>query len=212
MNESTNLSKLITYEAYLKEIFTIIRPKRTINTLVDDITKIGKRVAEKCFDSEDDEITRQIEYDKKYNKITGGVFEGFAIIFNHIFQNDPEVGLKFCSATKSNNDFGVDAIGVNANGISCATQIKFRSNIKDLITYEDICKTYTSGQIDFNIDTNKDNSIWVFTTGTVNYIALNRFQNRLKVIDRKLIGTKINNNDSFWEEAWRLVNNLEEMK
>lgn len=212
MNESTNLSKLITYETNLKEIFTIIRPKRTINILVDDITKIGKCAAEKSIDSEYNAITHQIEYDKKYNKITGGVFECFFIIFNHIFQNDPEVGLKFCSATTSNNDFGVDAAGVNANGISCAVQMKFRSNIKDLITYEDICKTYTSGQIDFDIDTNKDNSIVVFTTGTVNYIAKNRFQKRLKIIDRRLIGTKINNNDSFWEDAWRLVNNLEEMK
>lgn len=212
MNDSTNFSKLITYETYLKEIFSIIRPRRTVNSLVDDISNIGKRVAEECIDSEDNETTRNIEYDKKYNKITGGVFECFFITFNHIFQNDPEVGLKFCSATTSHNDFGVDATGVNANGIPCAAQIKFRSNVKDLITYEDICKTYTSGQIDFNIDTNKDNSIWIFTTGTVNHIAINKFESRLKIIDRNLIRTKINNNDSFWEEAWRLVNNLEEMK
>lgn len=211
MDTTKNIQKIKAHKIYLDSLFNLILQKRTLSSLIYNIHKLGKEDSSKLgFDTNDSKYQEQIT--KKYNKITGGLFECFHILFNHVFENDPEVGLKSYSVTTNSTDFGVDATGVNANGIPCAVQVKFRNNINDFITYEDLCKTNTCGQDEFKIDTHRDNSIWIFTTGTVNYIATNRFEKRLKVVDRKLISRKIDNNNSFWEECWRLLQNIEELQ
>lgn len=208
---TTNLLKIKAYETYLNHLFRLGRP-RTFKSLITDINKLGKEESKQLTNSDLNNEEYVNECYKQYTEITGGIFEAFYLIFNYIFQKDPEIGLTHYQATTSSNDFGVDGIGVNANGIKCAVQIKFRTNVSDSITYEDICKTFTSGQIDFDIDTNKDNSVWLVTTGTPNYITTSKLGKRLKVIDRKMIGRKIDNNDSFWEEMWRLLQNTDELK
>lgn len=211
MNTTKNIQKIKAHKIYLDCLFNLVLPKRTLSYLIYNIHKLGKEESSKIIRNGGDKI-HQDEIAECYNKTTGGLFECFHILFNRVFENDPEVGLKCYSVTTNSNDHGVDAVGINSNGIKVVCQDKFRNNVRDLITYGDISKTYTSGQIHFDIDTNKNYSIWLFTTGTPSHILTNDFGLRLKVIDRKLIARKIDNNHSFWEECWRLIQNLEELQ
>jgi hypothetical protein len=115
MNESTNILKLRAYESYLQNIFELIPHNRTCSSIIRDINKLAKDEASKNIGLNFYDAAYKEEFDKYYNKISGGLFECFHIIFKHVFQNDPEVGLKNYKVTTTNNDFGVDATGDNAN-------------------------------------------------------------------------------------------------
>jgi hypothetical protein len=133
----------------------------------------------------------------------GDMLEIFSEIFFKAFENDARFGLKNYEPVKLENDFGVDATGVNVNGHKCAIQVKFRSNPFDDILYSDIAKTYCSGRRQLGLNLDEDNSIFIFTSAHKVTVACNNvMQSTIRLISREVISTEVDNNKSFWEFAY----------
>lgn len=208
---SNNVNLIKTYKPYLDEIFPVIKSDTSLKGLIKDISHIGNSIDECVVGFDKDDPYYTIEFEKKRNEITGGVFQAFHLIFNRIYQNDSEVGLKNYKTIPPSDDFGVDAIGVNAIGNGVAVQDKFRSNRNSIIEYSDLTKTYVSGYYDFNIETRNENSVWLFTTGIPSNVIIKKFGPVIKVIGYDLIDRKIKGKTNFWEEGWRLLQNIDEL-
>jgi hypothetical protein len=111
-------------------------------------------------------------------------------------------------AVQSTEDYGIDGIGINANGDKTVCQVKFKTNPTAQITYADIAKTYTSGKKRHNLPLDKDNTIFVFTTGKDGTSSLMEvFGKQIRIINRKIIANKIDNNKNFWQETENLILN-----
>jgi hypothetical protein len=133
----------------------------------------------------------------------GDMLEIFSEIFFKSCENDARFGLKNYEPVKLENDFGVDATGVNVNGHKCAIQVKFRSNPFDDILYSDIAKTYCSGRRQLGLDLDEDNSIFIFTSAHKATVACNTvMQSTIRLISREVISREVDNNKSFWEFAF----------
>lgn len=142
----------------------------------------------------------------KINTFKGDVFEIFAWMFFKSFENDPSVGLTDYEAINIENDFGVDGKGINANGTKVAVQVKYRSNPKNLISYGDIAKTYTSGRLQLNLNLKRKDSIYVFTNAIdITPPCKEVFGNTIKVLHGKAIDHYIHNNRSFWKFFYKKV-------
>ena len=171
------------------------------STLKDFINAIERQVL--TLDNRDEE---------QCNKFKGDCLEIFAEIFFKAFENDPSIGLKDYSPINIENDYGVDAIGINANNQRVAVQVKYRGNPCDLVLYEEIAKTYTSGTLMLDLDLNERNSIYVFTTAIdITPSCKKVFGNRIVVLNIDIIGDYVRNNKSFWEflyqEVYAYLNN-----
>jgi len=144
--------------------------------------------------------------DELANKYKGDYLEIFAEIFFNAFENDPSIGLKDYTPIAIENDYGVDATGINAVNNKVAVQVKYRSNPRDLVLYEEIAKTYTSGRIALELDLDKMNSIYVFTPAIgVTPACQKVLGNRLVILNIDIIGDYIRNNTNFWEYAFQEV-------
>lgn len=199
-------NKIITYRKYLSELFPQTKTDTSLKGLIRDIKKIGNNIGIAEVGLPKDDFKYDEEFKKKKNEIVGGIFECFCMGFNHVLQNDSEVGLKNYKTTTSNNDYGVDFTGTNAIGTDVSGQIKFRDNPNDIVEYGDLCKTDVSARRRFKIDTDKPTSIWLITTGKPSHILLKEFGESLKVIDRDLISRKIQGKPFFWEEIHEYFN------
>lgn len=152
-----------------------------------------------------EEFKRQVN-DK--NKFKGDCLEILSEIFFNQHQSDERVGIREYKSVPTNEDYGVDATGVNVAGNDCVNQIKWRNNPQDLIEYSDLAKTYTSGRTQFSLDLDKSNTIFVFTTANgVNHVAKKVLAERLVVVDRKFIKRLIDNNKTFWLIAHEMILN-----
>jgi hypothetical protein len=104
------------------------------------------------------------------------------------------------------DDFGIDGFGVNASGLKCAVQVKYRSNCLELITYNDISKTDTSARRQYDLDLCGPNRIYVFTTSDGVTSACNKvFGKSIRVINKSIISRYIDNNSSFWNLAYSKI-------
>lgn len=148
------------------------------------------------------------ECEKQRSKFKGDCFEIFAELFFNAFENDPSVGLIDYTPIDSENDYGVDAVGRNANNDRVAVQIKYRTNPTDSITYSDLAKTYTSARRLENIDVDCNNSMFVFTTAyDVTNPCVKLFGPTLVVINFNVIDRYVTNNKSFWRNSFERVFN-----
>ena len=173
--------------SYPKEIFEIAYNFRGGETVLNDLTKEIYDMS--LYKSEDSR-----------NKFKGDMFEIFAWTFFAAFSNDPSVGLLEYKPINIEEDYGVDGTGTNANGDSVAVQVKYKSNPTNLVSYTDIAKTYTSGQIMLNLDLGTENSIYVFTNSKgVTPACKSVFGNIVKVLDGNNIDHYVRNNVNFWK-------------
>lgn len=144
------------------------------------------------------------------NKFKGDMLEVFAEIFFTIFQSDEGLGITQYNPIDINDDYGVDAVGVNVNGHNVAIQVKYRSNPQELITYADIAKTYTSALMQFNLnDVAKYNkTLYLFTNSNGVTGAFTKvMQQKVVIINKGVITTKIDNNKTFWLKAYDMIFN-----
>ena len=142
------------------------------------------------------------------NKFKGDSLEIFAEIFFNSFENDPSVGLVDYLPIAIENDYGVDAVGYNADNRKVAVQVKYRSNPLELVKYEEISKTYTSGTLMLDLDLSHKQSLYVFTTSVgVTPACQKVFGNRLVVINLDIIKHYVDNNANFWGYAFQEVYN-----
>lgn len=166
---------------------------KTISQWVRKVEELSKKASSR---NDEDEI----------NKFKGDMLEIFSELFFRSFQNDPEVGLREFVPIAPEEDFGVDAIGVNVNNDQCAIQVKYRANPTDEIGYTDIAKTYTSARIFNKISLDNDDTIFLFTTSRgANYICNSVFKGKLRVIGRGIIAGKVDNNNSFWSQVENMI-------
>ena len=144
--------------------------------------------------------------DDYINVLKGDLFEIFAEIFFLAFENDPEVGIKNYQIASLVDDYGVDAIGKNVNGDDAVIQMKYRSNPMELIDYDSLGKTYSSGKLQHNIPLEKNDTIFLFTTGNGATDPCKKvFRKKLRIINRKIIEGKVDNNKSFWDFAEKKI-------
>ena len=155
-----------------------------------------------------DTMGNALPTEEEQNKFKGDCLEILAEIFFKAFQNDPSVGLKDYTPVSIENDFGVDATGINANNQKVAVQVKYRHNPNDLVLYEEIAKTYASGELMLDLNLKQANSIYVFTTAIGLTPACQKvFGNKIKLINIDIIGDYIRNNTNFWNFAYEEVFN-----
>jgi hypothetical protein len=147
------------------------------------------------------------------NQFKGDMLEVFSEIFFNSFENDEALGIKEYtpgSADITVEDFGVDAIGINANGHRCAIQVKFRSNPTDQITYADIARTFTSAIIQHDLMdvVNFPHTVFLFTNTHGVTMAFDKvLGNKAVLVTNGVISEKVDNNISFWTNAYQLMYN-----
>lgn len=139
------------------------------------------------------------------NKFKGDALEVLAEMFFLAFPKDPKVGLSGYTPVALDEDYGVDATGINVNGDKVAVQVKYRSNPGDpatFPTYAEIARTFTSGVCQLGVDASKDSVVFVFTNA--NQLG----SNCGKVLGAKLVSIPrdtlehfMGNNRSFWRMA-----------
>ena len=134
-------------------------------------------------------------------KLRGDMLEVLSEIFFNAFQNDEAVGIKEYSPVSIDEDYGVDATGINPNGIKVAVQCKYKNF--EPVTYTELAKTFTSGLLILKCDLMQANSIYVFTTAVQFSSAVDKnLGSKVVKIDRNVISRKIDNNRTFWQYAY----------
>lgn len=134
-------------------------------------------------------------------KLRGDMLEVLSEIFFKAFQNDEAVGIKDYEPVAINEDYGVDAVGINPNGLRVAVQCKYKNF--EPVTYTELAKTFTSGLLILKCDLMQANSIYVFTTAVQFSSAVDKnLGSKVVKIDRNVISRKIDNNRTFWQYAF----------
>lgn len=161
---------------------------QTINEWINDVESIASKIPDN-----DSSL-----------KFRGDMLEVLSEIFFNSFENDEAVGIKEYSPISIDEDFGVDAVGINPNGTKVAVQCKYKNF--DPVTYSELAKTFTSGLLVLKCDLMEKNSIYVFTTAVTFTSAVDKnLGSKVVKIDRNIISRKIDNNRSFWLNAYNLI-------
>lgn len=142
------------------------------------------------------------------NKFKGDMLEVFSEIFFYQFQTDEALGITEYQPIEINDDYGVDARGINVNGKQTAIQVKYRSNPEDKISYADIARTFTSAVLQLHMKDviDNDRTVFLFTNaGGVTGAFDTVMQKKTVIITRAVIATKVDNNVTFWKNAYDLI-------
>ena len=176
-----------------KEIFLIAEEFNNKKKTLKDLNKIIEKLS---LDQPKDEV----------NTFKGDMLEIVTCVFFNVFGCDPSVGLIDYKPICIENDYGVDGIGINANGTEVAVQVKYRKNSTTKISYSDIARTYTSGRLELKLNLEKKDSIYVFTNAEdVTSPCQKVFGNIIKVLNNKAIDHYIRNNKSFWSDFYNRI-------
>lgn len=148
------------------------------------------------------------------NSFKGDIFEIFCEIFFAEFESSPDVGLRDYAPVDRHDDYGVDAIGTNPYGNKVAVQAKFRIDPFELIDWGSLAKTDSAGRRRHNLLLDQPNTIFLITTGDGATPACHEVLGRkLRVINRRVISGKVDNNQTFWHNAeQRLVATIERLR
>jgi hypothetical protein len=151
---------------------------------------------------------------KKHSKEESLVFKGDSLeilgeSFFSVFYADPRVGLVEYSPVSIDDDYGVDAVGVNVVGDKCAVQYKYKANPADKVGWEDLAKTEAYGRRHLGCNTEKPDSVWLVTTsrGGVTPTCSRILGKSLRVINRNVLEDMVDNNDIFWNATWLSIKN-----
>lgn len=137
-------------------------------------------------------------------KFRGDMLEVLSEIFFNEFESDEAVGLREYSPVAIEEDFGVDATGINPANTKVAVQCKYKNF--EPVTYTELAKTFTSGLLILKCDLMERNSIYVFTTAVTFSSAVDKnLGSKVVKIDRNVISRKIDNNRTFWQNAYKRI-------
>lgn len=153
-------------------------------------------------------MARSITDDDTRNKFKGDMLEVFSEIFFKNFESDEGLGITSYQPIEINDDYGVDARGINVNGKQTAIQVKYRSNPEDRISYADIARTFTSAVLQLHMKDviDNDRTVFLFTNaGGVTGAFDTVMQKKTVIITRAVIATKVDNNVTFWKNAYDLI-------
>lgn len=153
--------------------------------------------------------SRELNFDDDTkNKFKGDMLEVFSEIFFKQFESDESLGITEYQPIEINDDYGVDARGINVNGKQSAIQVKYRSNPEDRISYADIARTFTSAVLQLHMKDviDNDRTVFLFTNaGGVTGAFDTVMQKKTVIITRSIISTKVDNNVTFWQNAYDLI-------
>jgi len=185
-------------------MFHILKVGRVSDDDLDIMRRIGNWNGTR-WDVNERDMARFLHADD-LNKFKGDMLEVLSEMFFHAFGADEGVGVVEYNPVELSSDFGVDATGRNVNGHNCVIQVKYRGNPADLVTYSEIARTFTSAVLQFNMEdvAVHDHTVYLFTTsGGVTAAFEKVMERRCVIINRSIIATKIDNNKTFWEGAYR---------
>jgi hypothetical protein len=166
-----------------------------------------KGVTLEAYLAEIEKWASKILVDEDKNIFRGDMLEILAEMFFGAFANDPAVGLTDYTPVPLPEDYGLDGTGTNAAGVACAVQVKYRGDPTDSVTYAEIARTFTSGvlQKGLPLHTGSDN-IFIFTSAYDVTVACKTVMgDKIHVLNRGIIQSKIDNNVSFWEHAFNEI-------
>jgi len=139
-------------------------------------------------------------------KFKGDSLEILSEIFFKLNENDPSFGIRQYEPIPLDDDYGVDAKGLNPVQDIAMIQVKYRFNPEDAVTYAEIARTYTSGVIEHKLDPYKSKTVFIFTTAyDVTPPCIKVFGDKLVVVNRNIIARHIDNNVAFWQNAYKEV-------
>lgn len=192
MTTLLNTGKMLERLEDVVALFNFADGIKTIGDLVKQVNALSIKYIDLENDPDGDKV----------NSFKGDMFEVFGEIFFRAFKNDPEVGLCEYETVTLDDDYGVDAIGTNANGDRVVVQFKFKGNPKEVVEYAALARTYTAGRIRHKLDLDKHDTIWLVTTGNgVTGPCKEVLGKRLRVIYRDILAGKVDNNMSFWKDV-----------
>lgn len=177
-------------------------------TDVDSLSKFMKKL-------EKQSKIDPLRYDP--DKYVGDGFEFFVELLLHLHPADNRLGVYNYTPTQE-NDNGVDGIGVNIKLEPCVVQIKYRSNVKTLLTSnkDHLSNLFSDGMLTYGVvaDTTnpKNYRHFVFTTanGLHFYTDTEMFKGKVKCIGYKQIKGLVNNNHIFWNKCLDIVKEIKE--
>lgn len=139
-------------------------------------------------------------------KFKGDMLEVLSEIFFNVFFADESLGITDYTPVPLDNDYGVDALGVNPNGHKVAIQVKYRNNPKDLVLYAEIARTYTAGILIHELDLQYPKTVYVFTSANdVTAACKTVLGDKLVIVSRDMISRRIDNNETFWKYAFSKI-------
>jgi hypothetical protein len=177
----------------------VLAQKRHYFELYDAIAQDPDKKTLSAWIETIESLARKFDEDEAL-KFKGDNLEVLSEIFFNCFHADESVGLTSYIPTPLEEDYGVDATGVNPVGRKCAVQCKYKSF--QPVLYEELAKTFSSALLNMNCDVLSPNSIYVFTTAMTQSTAIDKvFGNRVRMINHPVITRKINHNETFWDYA-----------
>lgn len=186
---------------YLNECISLFDIVEGVKTIGDFVARVEDLATNKFPNAAYDE-----KEEDKLNTFKGDMLEVLSEVFFHIFSSHPAVGISNYNPILLSEDYGVDAVGTNVNGDLCAVQVKYRNNPVALITYEDMTKTYTAGKLSHRLSLEKNDTVFLFTTGEgITAPCEQVFGSLIRVINRRIIAGLIDNNQNFWEAVQTMV-------
>ena len=176
-------------------IFDVFNNRKGVDVTFEDYLAEIEKWASKIQDDEERDIFR------------GDMLEILAEIFFGAFANDPAVGLTGYTPVPLPEDYGVDGVGNNSAGIACAVQVKYRGDPTDLVTYAEIARTFTSAVLQRSLPLyNGSDNIFIFTSAYDVTVACKTVMgDKIHILNRAIIQSKIDNNVSFWEYAFNEI-------
>jgi hypothetical protein len=187
---------------YQDQVIAIFSSDTGVKT-IGDFVKRTEALAKEMYPDSDKEDDNNPAY-----KFKGDMLEILGEIFFNVYLADTAVGLREYQSVPITEDYGVDGIGINVNGDQVAVQMKYKANPLTPIEYSEISKTYNAAIEIHNIPLYlpKNDTIFVFTTGDGSTAALQAVnKNKVRIIDRKIIAGKIDDNETFWIQANNLL-------
>ena len=147
------------------------------------------------------------------NRFKGDVFEIFINGFLILCGIDARVSVLNYTPERKINDWGVDGYGLGNDGGPLTVQIKFRSNVNHLITQNELGQFAYQSIIAYNVDKDSNNLLLITSCEGLNPITASQiFMNKIRVINGETIKNIVDDNNIFWENFLKLIDNTIKVK
>jgi len=120
------------------------------------------------------------------NDYVGDGFEFLMEIFIKTHAFDNRIGITNYEPVKSNEDVGIDGIGVNINGEKCVIQHKYRSNNQSFLTAnrDHLSNMFSAADTTYGIDSIISEKATLNKMFEAKLISKSNFGKRLKILEK----------------------------
>lgn len=162
----------------------------------------------RSFEIEMNKCSENLGFDvSSINEIKGDLFEIFGSLFLMFFGDRLPYLMLSDFKLSQIDDYGVDGSGITCEGARTypvVVQFKYRSNVKNIISYSDLSKTFSQGIMEYNLNKDDKHNLYLMTTGTVSYNA-DYLKDHLVVIDKKKIESNVDGHYFFWSYCQNII-------